>query len=93
VSPVAALILDNPDEFGKNLALLKNLKFRILLVGAPEKDIYGTLWNINKPINDFPDKQALKQLLLSNPECALVLDGLYCDPDVEYKDIKTIEYQ
>lgn len=91
VSPVTALILGNPDKFEKNLALLKNLKFRILLVAAPEKDIYGTLWNINKPINDFPDKQALKQLLLSNPESALILDGLYTGSDEEYKDTKTIE--
>ncbi|MDP2337009.1 MAG: hypothetical protein Q8N05_11295 [Bacteroidota bacterium] len=91
VAPVTALILGNPDEFNKNLALLKNLKFRILLVGAPEKDNYGTLWNYNKPINDFPDKQVLKQLLLSNPESTLVLDGLFKGSDEEYKDIKTIE--
>jgi len=90
-TPAAALILNNSKEFEKNLTLLKNIKFRILLVGAPEKDTYGTLWNINKPINDFPDKQTLKQLLLSNPESALILDGLYCGPDEEYSDIKTIE--
>jgi hypothetical protein len=91
VTPVSALILGNTDEFGKSLAMLKDLKFRILLVGAPEKDIYNTQWNNNKPISDFPDKQALKQLLLANPESALILDGLYNDSDEEYNDIKTIE--
>jgi len=87
VSPSTALLLAKPEKLGENIELLKNLKFRILLVGAPEKDIYGTLWNTNKPICDFQDKQALKQLLSANPECALLLDGLYSSSDEEYKDI------
>ena len=87
VSPSTALLLAKPEKLQENIGLLKNLKFRILLVGAPEKDIYGTLWNTNKPICDFQDKQALKQLLSANPECALLLDGLYSSTDEEYKDI------
>ena len=87
VSPSTALLLAKPEKLGENIELLKNLKFRILLVGAPEKDIYGTLWNTNKPICDFQDKQALKQLISANPECALLLDGLYSSSDEEYKDI------
>jgi hypothetical protein len=91
VAPVTALILNHPDEFEKNIALLKNLKFRIFLVGAPEKDIFGTHWNNTKPITNFPDQQALKKLLLSNPESTLVLEGLYHGPDEEYMDINTLE--
>ena len=91
VSPVAAIILANPDEFEKDLELLKTMKFRILLLATPEKDIYGTLWNTNKPIGNLPDKQGLKQLLSSNPESALILDGIYDGQDEEYKDIKVIE--
>lgn len=91
VAPVTAHILNNPDEFGNSLELLKNLKFRIVLISAPEKDIFGTLWNISKPISDYPDQQALKKLLMSNPESALVLDGIFNGPDDEYLDIKTIE--
>jgi len=70
---------------------MKNLKSRILLVGAPEKDIYGTLWNLNKLIYDYPDIPELKQLLSSNPDCAMVLDGLYSNQDEEYRDIRTLE--
>ena len=91
IAPATAFILNNPDEFEKNLALLKNLKFRIFLVGAPEKDIFGTHWNHTKPITDFPDQQAIKKLLMSNSESAMVLDALYHGPDEEYMDIKTIE--
>ncbi len=91
VAPSMAIILNNPEEFEKNLALLKGMKVRICLIAAPEKDIYGTLWNINKPVNSFSDKKALKQFLQTNPESALIMDGLYNGPDAEYSDIKTIE--
>ncbi len=91
VSPATALILSNPDEFDKNLALLKNLKLRLLFVSAFEKDIYNSLWNINKTISDFPEKQKLKLMLSANPESTLILDAIYCDRDEEYLDIKTIE--
>jgi hypothetical protein len=91
VAPVTALILNNPDEFDENIALLKNLKFRIFLVGAPEKDIFGTYWNNTNAINNFPDRQALKKLLFSNPESTLVLEAVYREPDEEYVDIKTLE--
>ena len=93
ISPSTAFLLGKPDEFEKNLSLLKKLKYRILLVSAPEKDIFGTLWNTNKPINNYPDKKALKQLLSANPEISQILDGSYCGPDEEYIDINTIEIQ
>jgi hypothetical protein len=91
VAPVTALILNNPNEFEKNSALLNNLKYRIFLVATPEKDIFGTQWNNTKPITDFPDQQTLKKLLLSNPESTLVLEALYHGPDEEYMDLKTLE--
>jgi hypothetical protein len=91
VSPAAALLLGNPDELNKNITLLKKMKLRNLFVSSPEKDIYGTLWNINKPISDFSDKQALNRLLSTSLEGALILDGIYCDQDEEYLDIKIIE--
>ena len=91
IAPVASLLLDNSEKIMKNIELLKNLKFRIFLVSAPEKDLFGTLWNINKPIVDFPDKQRLKELLQINPQSAIILDGLFNSKDEEYRDIKTIE--
>ena len=87
VAPTTSLLLAKPEELGKNLTLLKNLKIAILLVAAPEKDMYGTLWNTNKPICEYPDRLALKQLFSVIPRCALVLDGLYSSPDEEYNDI------
>ena len=91
VSPAAALLLGNPDELDKNISLLKKMKLRNFFVSSPEKDIYGTLWNINKPVSDFSDKQALIRLLSAIPECTLILDGIYCNQDEEYLDIKIIE--
>jgi hypothetical protein len=67
------------------------MKLRNFFVSSPEKDIYGTLWNINKPVSDFSDKQALIRLLSAIPECTLILDGIYCNQDEEYLDIKIIE--
>jgi hypothetical protein len=91
VAPVASILLSNPDEFEKNFATLKNLKVRMLFVAAPEKDIYETLWNINKPIHDFPRKQELKKLLMINPGSIWVLDGIYGSKDEEYLDIESLE--
>jgi uridine kinase len=91
VSPAAALVLDNPDELDKNIALLKKMKVRNFFVSSPGKDIYGTLWNINKPVRDFSDKQGLNRLLSASPESALIIDGIYCNQDEEYLDIKFLE--
>jgi hypothetical protein len=91
ISPASALLMDNRDDFNKNIELLKGLKFRIFLVAAPERDIYGTLWNINLPINKYNDIGKLIQLISSNTECSLVLDGIYSGQDEEYLDIKAIE--
>jgi hypothetical protein len=91
VAPVASILLSNPEEFEKNIATLKNLKMRIFFVAAPEKDIYETLWNINKPIHNFPGKQELNQLLLTHPGSIWVLDGIYGNKDEEYLDIKFLE--
>ena len=91
VAPVTASILGNSETIGQNVDLLKSLKFRILLVAAPERDIFGTLWNTNKPITDFEPKAEIKQVLSTNPESTLILDGLYNSQDEEYKDIRSIE--
>ena len=87
----AALLLDNTDDFGKNLAILKTMKARLMLVSAPEKDSYGTLWNINKPIHYLADKNGLLQLFSSVPGSDLILDGIYKSKDEEYEDINIIE--
>ena len=91
VSPSSALILSNQDELERSVTLLKNMKVRLLFVSAPEKDIYGTLWNVNMPVAGFTDKQSLKELLYSKPGSMLILDGIYDCPDEEYQDIKVIE--
>ena len=91
ISPSSALLLKDPERLDKEISLLKSLKFRIFLIGAPEKDIFGTLWNINKPIINFTDKQTLTKLLRLDKECAYFLDGMYSDTDEEYLDIKTLE--
>jgi hypothetical protein len=91
LSPSSALLLNGHEYAHRGTSLLKDLKCRIFMIGAPEKDIYGTLWNINKPIYNFPDRQALTEILTPGMGCAYVLDGIYCNTDEEYKDIKSLE--
>ena len=90
-APVSSLILADNQGFDKNLGILKSLKCRIILVAAPEKDIYNTFWNANKPINDFSDKQRLKEIITALHGSAFVMDGLYDSQDAEYLDIRSLE--
>ncbi len=90
-TPVSSLILADKQGFEKNLGLLKDLKCRMVLLAAPEEDIYNTLWNTNKPIIDFPDKLGLRQILSALSGTAMVMDGLYDSQDEEYLDIRTLE--
>jgi hypothetical protein len=91
IAPVTALILKDPQEVEKNIALLKNLKFRLFLVGAPEEDLFGTHWNNTKAIINFPDQQVLKKLFFTVPGSIMVLEGVYHGPDEEYMDVKILD--
>ncbi|MFA7491617.1 MAG: TIM barrel protein, partial [Mariniphaga sp.] len=90
VAPSTALILYNQADYKIAPESLKNMKMRILLVSAPETDPYGKLWNVNMPIHNFPNKQAIKQVLGTISDCVLLLDGIYDDKNEEYLDIKSI---
>lgn len=91
LSPSSALLLSDPERLEKDVSLLRSLKIHIFLVSAPEKDIFGTIWNINKPISNSTDTKALIKLLRSDQECAFVLDGMYNNAGEEYLDIQTLE--
>lgn len=91
IAPSTALIVSNPDQLAKDLPLLKVMKYRILFVAAPEKDLYGSLWNVNGRVTGCTDLQSLKTLLSANPESALILDGIYDSQDEEYLDAATVE--
>jgi hypothetical protein len=90
-APSAALILSRPDAFEKDIAHLKEMKYRLLFVSAPERDMYGTLWNINSPVSRYADAQGLQKILSLTGESTLIMDGLYLNQDEEYLDLKTIE--
>ena len=90
VAPSTAMILYNQADYKIAPESLKNMKMRILLVSAPETDPYGKLWNMNMPIHNFSNKQAIKQVLGSISDCVLLLDGIYDDKNEEYLDIKSI---
>ncbi len=91
IAPSLGLLLDRPDEIERNPGLLKNLKSDMLFVCAPEHDIQGKLWNINKPVYACPDKQKMKNLLQAYPGKVYILDGIYKNKDEEYLDIKTLK--
>ncbi len=91
LAPSMGLLLDRPDETDRNPDLLQNLKSDILFVSAPDYDIQGKIWNINKPVHTYPDKEELKNLLQVYLGKAYILDGIYKNSDEEYMDITTME--
>ena len=47
------MLAGDPDNLKKNIEILKDLKYSILFIGAPEKDFYGKLWNLNMPLYKY----------------------------------------
>jgi hypothetical protein len=79
----AALITANVDPAQ---AKLLQGKVSLWFVSAIERDITGSIWNENVPIQSYPDPERLASILSIAPGAAVVLDAVYQDHDEEYLD-------
>jgi hypothetical protein len=90
IAPSLAMLAGDMDNLNKNLGILKELKYSILFIGAPEKDIFGKLWNMNLPLYKYGKNEELRSVLQGAKDKTLLLDGLYDNKDEEYLDIKNL---
>ncbi len=90
-APSTGMILYHRENFAKVVKSLKDKKFRICFISAPEVNNYGKVWNVNCPVYRYSNQKVMKELLDSVSESTMILDGIYPDKDQEYLDIKIIE--
>ena len=88
--PSVCLLLMDKERLEGNLATLKKMKVRQLLVSAPQYDIHQQLWNTNAPVYTSGEKSVIRKILDSFPEAVRIMDGLYTSKDEEYIDCKEI---
>jgi hypothetical protein len=91
IAPSLAMLAADPENLKETPEILKGLKYSILFIGAPEKDIYGKLWNLNMPLHKYGHYEYMRSILQEAKDKTLLLDGLYDDRDEEYLDIKKME--
>ena len=91
VAPSLALIANDPANFDKNMETIKSLKYSFLFVSAPEKDIFGKLWNINLPLYKYEKSGDITSLLQLAKDKTLLLDGFYQSKDDEFLEVKNTE--
>jgi hypothetical protein len=91
LAPSLAMLAADPGNLKENFEIFKELKYSILFIGAPEKDIYGKLWNLNLPLYKYGHNEDLKSVLHASKDKILLLDGIYVDKDEEYLDNKNLE--
>jgi hypothetical protein len=91
IAPSLAMLSGDTENLNKHIGIMKDLKYSILFVSAPEKDIYGKLWNINLPLYKYDQMEDAGSILRKAKDKILLLDGLYVDKDEEYLDIKNLE--
>jgi len=91
LAPSLAMLAGDPDNLKKNIEILKDLKYSIFFIGAPEKDFNDKLWNLNLPLFKYKHNENVRSVLQLAKDKTLVLDGLYNDKDEEYLEIKNLE--
>ena len=62
-----------------------------ILISAPQKDIYGQLWNTNAPIYKSDKALVVRKILAAFPQANYIMDGLYTSQDEEYMDGKAMD--
>ncbi len=87
IAPSLALLVNDLEDSAKNTDLLKDLKYSMLFISAPEKDRYGKLWNLNLPLFKYEAKEDLKKIIHTATGKTLILDAIYADKEDEYLDM------
>ena len=91
VAPALAMLAGDADNLKKNIEILNELKYSILFIAAPEKDMSGKLWNTSLPLFRYRHDDDIKSVLRTAKDKILLLDGIYKDKDEEYLEIKNLE--
>jgi hypothetical protein len=91
IAPSLAMLAGDTETLKKSIESLNELKYSILFIAAPEKDISAKLWNTRLPLFKSKPEVEIKQLLQMARDKILVLDGIYNDKDEEYLEIKNLE--
>jgi hypothetical protein len=91
IAPSLAMLAGDAKNLNKNIEILKDLKYSILFIAAPEKDMSGKLWNTSLPLFKYRQYEDIKPVLRVAKDKILLLDGIYMDKDEEYLEIKNLE--
>jgi hypothetical protein len=91
IAPSLAMLAGDPENLKKNIEILNDLKYSILFIAAPEKDMNGKLWNTSFPLFKYKQYDDIKPVLQMAKDKILLLDGIYNDKDEEYLEIKNLE--
>jgi hypothetical protein len=91
IAPSLAMLAGDAENLKRNIEILNDLKYSILFIAAPEKDMIGKLWNTNLPLFKNRQNDDIKTVLRMAKDKILLLDGIYNDKDEEYLEIKNLE--
>lgn len=86
LAPSIALLLLDKTNLDKNIEALKQTDVSDLIVSAPQFDLHHQIWNMNRPIYQYEDKEAVLKIINSFPNIHRIMDGLYDSWDDEYLD-------
>lgn len=89
--PALSLLLNDEAGLDADLARLKQMDIKDILISAPEKDIHDQLWNTNTPIYKSGQIAIIRRILAAFPQVNYIMDGLYTSQDEEYLDGKTMD--
>lgn len=91
IAPSLAFIMNEPDNLVKNIDLIKSLKYSIIFIGAPEKDPYGVLWNLNLPLYKYGHKEVVSSIsnLIEGKTC--LFDAIYQNKEEEYLEARYLD--
>ena len=89
--PALSLLLNDETDLDADLARLKQMEIKDILISAPEKDIHDQLWNPNTPIYKSGKATIIRKILAAFPQVNYIMDGLYTSQDEEYMDAKEMD--
>ena len=61
------------------------------LAAAPEKDMWGRLWNVHAPLHAAEPAKAWADIIRQCPDAPVVLEGDYKSHDEEYLDARVLQ--
>ncbi len=91
IAPSLTQLAGVPEDLNGKPGTIKGLRYSLLFISAPEKDMFGKLWNLNLPLYKAGIKDDISSVLRMAGDKILMLDGIYNNMDEEYLDIINLE--